>query len=115
MLFRSVFDAGSHLVISGYGKTGVEHALNELAGRGARVISRVEAIGNKWVATCEHPDAAACKVEEFGFARLVTGPTRELVAAKIRELTSYGGIQVGEIEQNDGLWTGMCDLSSASR
>ena len=110
-----VFDAGSHLVISGYGKTGVEHALNELAGRGARVISRVEAIGNKWVATCEHPDAAACKVEEFGFARLVTGPTRELVAAKIRELTSYGGIQVGEIEQNDGLWTGMCDLSSASR
>jgi len=110
-----VFDAGSHLVISGYGKAGVEQALNELASRGARVISRVEAIGNKWVATCEHPDAAACKVEEFGFTRLVTGPTRELVAAKLKELTSLGGVQVGEIELTDGLWTGMCDLSSASR
>lgn len=110
-----MFDAGSHLVISGYGKAGVEQVLDELASRGARVISRVEAIGNKWVATCEHPDAAACKVEEFGFARLVTGPTRELVAAKIGELISYGGVQVGEIEQNDDLWTGMCDLSSASR
>ncbi len=110
-----VFDAGSHLVISGYGKAGVEQALNELAGRGARVISRMEAIGNKWVATCEHPDTGACKVEEFGFTRLVTGPTRELVAAKIGELISFGGVQVGEIELNDGLWTGMCDLSSASR
>ena len=110
-----VFDAGSHLVISGYGKAGVEQAMNELAGRGAAVISRVEAIGNKWVATCEPPDAAACKVEEFGFARLVTGPTRELVAAKLGELISFGGVQVGEIELNEGIWTGMCDLSSASR
>ena len=39
----------------------------------------------------------------------------EARAAKLAELISFGGVQVGEIELADGLWTGMCDLSGASR
>ena len=65
------------------------------------------------MATCEHPKFAmgACRVETLGLKRIVTGPTREGVGAKVEELMQLGAVLVGDIECVDGRWTAVCDTS----
>jgi hypothetical protein len=112
-----VFDAGSNLVVSGYSKSSVQEALDRLANGGSRVISPIAQVGDKWVAACEHPKVpvSACKVEELGFTRFVTGPTREAVSAKVEELVRFGAVLVGEIEFARGVWTAVCDTGRLGR
>lgn len=112
-----VFDAGSSLIVSGFRKSSVQEALNALAAEGCGVISPIARIGNTWVATCEHPKAAgsACKVEELGLTRIVTGPTREAVSAKVEDLVRSGAVRVGEIEFSDGVWSAVCDTGGSWR
>ncbi len=109
-----VFDAGPHLVISGYSASSVEETLKKFADRGCRVVSPLTQVGRKWLATCEHPTArlSDCKVAEMGLKRMVTGPTRAAVAAKVESLVAFGAVLVGEIECVDGEWTALCDTSS---
>ena len=110
-----VFDAGTNVIISGYSRESVEKAL---AGLGAvKLISPVSQIGDKWVATCEHPDVevSACKVEVLGFTRIVSGPTREAVAAKVEDLKRLGALPVGEIESAGGKWIAVCEIGDAGR
>jgi class 3 adenylate cyclase len=106
-----VFDAGPHYLVSGYDRVNVAKALDTLAARGARVISPITQVGDKWIASCEHPDArlAECRVAELGYTRIVTGPTRRAVSAKVDELMQQGARLVGEIEQTDDGWTAVCD------
>ncbi|MGH8690911.1 MAG: adenylate/guanylate cyclase domain-containing protein [Burkholderiales bacterium] len=106
-----VFDAGPNLVVSGYSKAGVEEALNQLAQSGSRLISPLAKVGNRWVAACEHPGmgVSACKVEKLGTTHIVTGSTREAVAAKVEELVQFGSVLVGDVECADGVWTAVCD------
>ncbi|MEO8717068.1 MAG: hypothetical protein ABI423_02475 [Burkholderiales bacterium] len=112
-----VFDAGPHYIISGFDRMAVAKKLDELAAGGARVISPITQIGDKWMASCEHPEArsAECKVETFGYTRIVSGPTRRAVALKIDDLTQHGARLVGEIEQTDAGWTAVCDTGGAGR
>ncbi|MGH8687514.1 MAG: hypothetical protein ACREVQ_07375 [Burkholderiales bacterium] len=109
-----VFDAGPHLIVSGYVRAKVEQALDSLAHKGARVISPISQVGDKWIASCEHPQArlAECKVETLGYTRIVTGPTLPSVVAKVDELLRTGDRLVGEIEQIDEGWTAVCDSSA---
>ncbi len=81
------------------------------------VIGDGTQMGNKWVATCEHPDIrkSACRVEELGLRRIVTGPTREAVAAKVEELAETGAVLVSAIEQADGVWSAICDTGGSRR
>jgi hypothetical protein len=111
----SVFDAGPHLIVSAYDRAVVQKALDELAAKGARVVSPISRVGEKWMASCEHPDvrASECKVEKFGLTSVVTGPTRQAVATKVDELVERGARLTGEIEQDGGLWTAVCDSGGA--
>jgi len=110
-----VFDAGINLIISGYNKAMVEKAIAELGG--AKLISPINQVGDKWIATCEHPAVAvsACKVEEMGYTRIVTGPSREAVSAKVEELKNAGAFLVGDIESIGGKWTAVCEMGDAGR
>ena len=112
-----VFDAGPHYLVSGYDRMKVAKALDTLAARGARVISPITQVGDKWIASCEHPDTrtAECRVEALGYTRIVTGPTHRAVSAKVDELMQHGARLVGEIEQTDDGWTAVCDTGGAGR
>lgn len=111
----SVFDAGPHLIVSAYERTVVQNALDELAAKGARVVSPITRVGDKWMASCEHPDARLreCKVEKFGLTSIVTGPTRAAVAKTVEELVERGARLTGEIEQDGATWTAVCDSGGA--
>jgi hypothetical protein len=113
----SVFDAGSHLIISGYERATVQRALDELGAKGARVVSPITRVGDKWMASCDHPEVrlSECKVEKLGFTSIVTGPTRRAVAAKVDELVGLGGRLLGEIEEEGGTWTAVCDAGEGRR
>ena len=112
-----VFDAGPHYIVSGYDRVKVAKTLDTLAARGARIISPITQIGDKWMASCEHPESrlAECRVETLGYTRIVTGPTQRAVSAKVDELQQHGARLVGEIEQTDDGWTAVCDTGGAGR
>lgn len=107
----SVFDAGPHLMISGYDRAAVQKALEETAAKGGRIISPITKVGDKWMASCEHPAVrlSECKVEKFGLTTMVTGPTREAVQRKVEELVELGARLRGEIEQDGDAWAAVCD------
>jgi|GEM_PF-1148275 len=107
----NVFDAGNNLIISGYTEASVNAALAELTAQGARALSPATKVSNKWIATSEHPKVkiAECKVVDLGISRVITGPTRESVAAKVDELASLGYQVVQDIEQAGSMWTAVCE------
>jgi class 3 adenylate cyclase len=108
-----VFDAGSHLVVSGPSRNSVEAALASLGP--VRLLSPVGQVGDRWVATCEHPQMSQCKVEALGYTRIVTGPTREAVHIKVEELKQSGGVLRGDIEAAGGQWMAVCEISEPVR
>ena len=109
-----VFSAGSHFIVSGPTQMSVLMALEELAKTGSKVRSPISKVGNKWIATCDHPDVEVnrCKVEELGLMRIVTGPNREAVAEKVQELIDRGARLVHDLEQARGVWTAVCEVSN---
>lgn len=106
-----VLDAGANLIISGPSRASVQKALDDLAGKGALLISPITQVSNKWMATCEHPKVAmsGCKVQSLGYQRIISGPSRAAVAAKVEELVRFGAVLVGEIQASNGVWTAVCD------
>ena len=106
-----VFDAGTHYMVSGYNEASVREAVQKLAMRGGKLISEISRVGAKWLASVENPRATGASVEEFGFKRVVSAPTREAVEAKVRELQQFGASVVQEIECVDGVWTAVCERS----
>jgi class 3 adenylate cyclase len=106
-----VLDAGANLIISGPTRNSVQAALDELAAGGAKLISPITQVSNKWMATCEHPKVSlsACKVQALGHQRIITGPSREAVTAKLEELQRFGAVPVGQIREANGIWTAVCD------
>lgn len=113
----SVFDAGPHLIVSGHERAAVQRALDALAVKGARVNSPIARVGDKWMASCDHPEArqSECKVEKLGYTSIVTGPTRQAVAVKVDELVGLGARLTGEIEMDGDVWTAVCDTRGAGR
>jgi class 3 adenylate cyclase len=109
------FDAGVNLIVSGYSRESVEKAIAELGA--VKLISPISQVGDKWVATCEHPKVAVseCRVEQLGYTRIVTGPSREAVSAKVEELKNSGALLVGNIESIAGKWTAVCEMGDAGR
>lgn len=107
----SVFDAGTNLIISGYTQRSVQEALDRLVAQGATTVSPIERVNSKWLASCEHPKARvmACTVVDLGSSRIITGPTREAVAAKLDELVGLGYRPVHDIEAAGGVWTAVCE------
>lgn len=108
-----VFDSGDQLMVSGKSRMSVLIALEELGRNGSKVLSPIEKIGNKWMATCDRPAApdSGCKVEEIGFMRIVTGPSREAVSERLDELIDKGARLVHDLEEARGVWTAVCEIN----
>ena len=108
-----VFDSGEHLIVSGPTQLSVLVLLEELAQTGAKVISPIQKVGTKWLTTCEKPapKGSGCKVEEMGFMRIVTGPTREAVAQQVAELVESGARPVHDLQEAGGVWTAVCEVN----
>jgi len=106
-----IADTGTALMISGSSRAGVEAAVRDLVAKGATALTAASQVGAKWYASCSHPGTKQfeCRVEHVGLKRVITGPTREAVADKVADLTSFGAKLVGEIEEVDGRWTAVCD------
>lgn len=107
-----VSDAGSHLVVSAYSEASVQEALKKLLAAGRRVSSAPSRIGSKWYASVDKPEMAGATVEALGLKRVVSGPTREAVAAKVDELRERGIALLHDIECIDGVWTAVCESRS---
>jgi hypothetical protein len=108
-----VFDGGTNLIVSGPSQLSVLTLLEELAQTGSKVLSPIQKVGNKWIATCDRPQPKGngCKVEELGFMRIVTGPTREAVSERLDELIDSGARLVHDLEQAQGVWTAVCEIN----
>jgi hypothetical protein len=106
----TVVDAGTHFLISGPSEASVQKALNELAEQGFKVISPIEQMGSKWMASAENPKhAIKATVEKFGLKQIVSGPTQEVVDEKVSELLGMGAVLVQESEFFDGQWSAVCE------
>jgi class 3 adenylate cyclase len=104
-----VFDAGSHYMISAYTEASVREALDGLIAQGYKLKSEPTQIGRKWIASVANPDAAGATVKEFGFKRIVSGPTRKAVDLLVKELQQTGAVVVQEAELVDGVWRVVCE------
>ena len=105
-----VFDAGTHLVVSGYSEAAVREALGKLEAEGNRLLSPVVQVGSKWLASVSNPKLTVeAKVEELGFKRIITGPTKESVQVKLQDLIDRGSTVVQPPELADGMWTAVCE------
>jgi predicted enzyme related to lactoylglutathione lyase len=103
---------GANLVITGSDKSAVEAAAKELVAKGAKVLSKVEPLGSKWVVTCEDPEdrSRECTVLKLGFQLMIKGPTEEVVKQKVEELVRSGAKVVSApSEAADGGWVAVCD------
>jgi class 3 adenylate cyclase len=108
-----VFDAGTHYIVSGYSPAAVQQAIDALLERGCKLLSAPSAVGSKWVASVDNPRLAVqATVEELGFKRVISGPTREAVRLKLQDLLERGAVLVQDAEQaGDGVWTAVCEKS----
>jgi class 3 adenylate cyclase len=105
-----LFDAGTHLVVSGFSEAAVRELVHKLDAEGHRLISPVVQVGSKWLASVSNPKLAVeAKVEELGFKRIITGPTKEAVALKVQDLVELGSTVVQAPELADGVWTAVCE------
>jgi hypothetical protein len=132
-----ILDAGAKgVLLSGTNAEEVKSVLQDFVARGANVVSPLTQVGGKWVAACTFPtqshpadktdtlhfadlatpqpekvseDGNLCKVEQVGFKRLVTGPTKVSVQLKVADMIRMGATLIGDIEDVDGTWTALCD------
>lgn len=105
-----VFDAGTHYMVSGYSRETVTEAVEKLAAKGGKLISPIGQLGRKWLASVSNPKLAVeATVEEMGFKRIITGPTKESVELKLQDLVERGSTLLQPPELADGVWTAVCE------
>jgi hypothetical protein len=103
---------GDTFMITGPDKAAVELAVAELVAKGARVLSKVEPLGNKWVVTCEDPQDRSkdCQVIKLGMQLMIKGPTQQVVTIKANELVRAGARLISApSEATGGGWVAICD------
>ena len=107
-----ISDAGSHFIVSSSTRQSVDAVLERMAREGVKLLSPPALVGAKWMATCENRrHAVRVSVEQFGLKSIISGPTREVVEAKVGELLQFGASLVQQIECVDGVWTAVCERS----
>jgi hypothetical protein len=108
-----VFDAGTHYMVSGYSEDSVREAVQKLTAAGGKLIAPLSQMGRKWLASVSNPRLEIeARVEEMGFTRVITGPTKEAVQLKVEDLLERGSTLVQPPELNDGVWTAVCEKMS---
>jgi class 3 adenylate cyclase len=105
-----IFDAGTHFIVSGHSRSRVQEAVEALRLQGCKLISPVAQVGSKWLASVDNPRLAnPATVQEMGFKRFVSGPTREAVMARVQDLLERGAVLIHDPELSDGVWTAVCE------
>ena len=105
-----IFDAGTHYIVSGHSESRVQEAVHALALQGCRLISPMAQVGSKWLASVDNPKLAVpATVQELGYKRFVSGPTREAVMVKLQDLLERGAVLIQDAELADGVWTAVCE------
>jgi len=105
-----IFDAGTHFIVSGLSQSRVQEAVQALRLQGCKLISPVAQVGSKWLASVDNPRLAnPATVQEMGFKRFISGPTREAVMARVEDLLGRGAVLIREAEFADGVWTAVCE------
>jgi class 3 adenylate cyclase len=105
-----IFDAGTHYIVSGHSRVRVQEAVEAMRLRGCKLISPVTQVGSKWLAGVDNPKLASpATVQEMGFKRFISGPTRESVMARVQDLLERGAVLVRDAECADGVWTAVCE------
>ena len=99
---------GDTFMITGPDKAAVELAVAELVAKGARALSKVEPLGNKWIVTCEDPQDRSkdCQVIKLGMQLMIKGPTEQVVTIKAKD--KEGVAQRWSVE-----WAGVSQLDNA--
>jgi hypothetical protein len=104
---------GTHTMVSGSNKSGVEAKVAELVSKGAKLISKVEPLGRNWVATLEDrtaaPDVDGCRVARLGLQIIVTGPDRAAVQKRARKLMEEGAVLKSGPQENTNGWSAVLD------
>lgn len=105
-----IFDAGTHLIVSGFSESVVRDLVRKLEAEGHKLLSPIVQVGSKWLASVSNPKLAVeARVEELGFKRVITGPTRESVQLKLQDLVERGSTVLQPPELADGVWTAVCE------
>ena len=96
-------------MVSGYSEAACARRCKSSPPKGTADLAGLQ-VGSKWLASVGNPKLAVeARVEELGFKRIVTGPTREAVELKVRDLLELGASLVQEPELVDGVWTAVCE------
>jgi class 3 adenylate cyclase len=109
-----VFDAGTHYMVSGYSEESVRDAVQKLSAAGGKLIAPLSQMGRRWLASVSNPRLEIeARVEELGFTRVITGPTKEVVQLKVQDLVERGSTLVQPPELDGGVWTAVCEKVSS--
>lgn len=103
---------GDSLMITGSTKAAVEAALAQLSANGSKILSKVEPLGSRWVASCEDPEdrVKECEIIKLGMQLMVKGPTEQVVSIKAQELVRAGARQISApSEATGGGWVAVFD------
>jgi hypothetical protein len=97
---------GGSLLISGVERAVVEAAVAAQVKKGAKVVSPVQQLGGRWMASCEDLDdpVRRCEVIRISGQLMVKGPGRDAVQGKLDELLAGGGKLVSAPRDSGGVW-----------
>jgi hypothetical protein len=99
-----VHDAGDRLILSSQDEATLRYVIEEMRKEGAQAIQAPVKVGNKWVASLEHPELSLCTVEKIGFQIIIEGPTEESVLARSGEFRERGALIERGPEKEEGVW-----------
>jgi hypothetical protein len=109
---------GAHTMVTGSNRAAVERAVQDLVTQGARLVSKVEALGDNWIATLEQrveADDDGCKVVRLGMQIIVTGPDRQRVQARLDAILGDGAVLKSGPQQREDQWVAVCDEAGVDK
>lgn len=119
-----IVDSQGKRMLSGASSAVVETSLHSFVDLGSKVLTALHQVGNSWVAACTIPPDTArfaagmgteegddgCRVEEFGFKRIIYGSSQLAVQLRVEKMKSSGAEIIGDVEQDGQEWTAVCDI-----
>ena len=108
-----VHDAGDKIILSSPDEATLKYVLEEMRKEGAQGIQPPMKVGNKWIASFEHPGLGQCTVEKIGFEIIISGPTEGSVLARSEEFREKGALVTRGPEMEDGSWKLFLDDTGA--
>jgi|SRR5215472_17611145 len=99
-----VHDAGDKIILSCEEEATLRYVCEEMKKEGARGIQAPVRVGQKWIASFEHPGLAQCTVERVGFEIIISGASEGLVIARSHEFRERGALVVRGPEREEDVW-----------